>query len=240
MKAAPLVRVAMLVATATTALALPAFNGVMSSGGITRCLLIDQSHRAWVEVGGRFYDYLVEQFDAKHATLRIAKNGQRFSLPLVPDAAVLDGGSIDFHIHGAAIALTPTDAARLRRKVEALISSANFHSGTKRGTEYGQGFVWWTPLEKLKQGSFLHESFDPPQPFDTGDGPLRVSEAWVEIKDQNPDGGLLPGPVTVLVDGKPIYLIKVSGQITIELGHDPAIFKHLPGQMQRSLGPAPR
>jgi hypothetical protein len=46
--------------------------------------------------------------------------------------------------------------------------------------------------------------------------------------------------VTVLVDGKPIYLIKVSGQLTLELGHDPAIFAHLPTQMQHDLGPVPQ
>lgn len=142
--------------------------------------------------------------------------------------------SLTFQMRGKSIGLSAADANRVVGKIEDLVSSANFNSLTHRDPWF-KITSEWTNVSDLESRSYLRVNYVSPKEFKTIGGPIRASAVWIEIRDTNPHGGLLPGPLTLMNEGRPVYLAKVSGLLSIGLGLDSALHEFLSPQMRASL-----
>jgi hypothetical protein len=144
------------------------------------------------------------------------------------------GATLEFQVNGAAVEVADKDAGRVIEKVEKLVDSANYNSETSWPAG-PRDFSPWTPVDALKAHSFLHVAYPEPKGFPTVGGLVTASDVWIELSDGDKPGGKLPGPVTLISGGRPVYLTKMSGVQVIELGIDPALLDHLPGKMREEL-----
>jgi len=157
------------------------------------------------------------------------------ALALIGSSCLAAEPSLSFQSSGEAVPLTPVDSQRLIQEIEAVVKSANFNTLNHPGGFLASDF---RPVEEIKKDSFLHVHYGAPTKFATVGGDLIATDIWIDIRHvepNNPHGGLLPGPTTLVNAEGTTSLGKESGVLLIALGLDPAIFGRLPPLMQKSL-----
>jgi len=140
--------------------------------------------------------------------------------------------SLTFQRSGQAIPLDAEESQRVIQKIEAIVRSANFNS-----LNHPEGFdaSVLRPVAEIRKDSFLNVHYSAPTTFSTIGGELIADDIWIDIRPQNPHAGLFPGPICLVNAAGITCLGKESGMLVIGLGLDPAIYPHLPHQMQVEL-----
>lgn len=144
--------------------------------------------------------------------------------------------SLTFQTDGRTITVGSNDRQRIIQKIEAIVRSASFNS--RDHPDWFTNRVDFRAVEEISKDSFLHLHHTSPVRFKTLGGELIAEDVWIDIQSQNPNGGGLPGPISLVGEGKITWLTKESGFLVIGLGLDPVIYPHLPQPIRKTLDAA--
>ena len=140
-----------------------------------------------------------------------------------------DDKIVIFEIDSIPIALSFGDSERIGKMVETIVETANFNSRDHK-LPWFEGVQTPRTPQDIKAQSFFKIDYPAIKDIKTVGGTIKAKEIWIIITDAR-----YPGPIYLSDGQNVIALSKYSGVHLLGLGLDPAVFPHLPADMQKTM-----
>jgi hypothetical protein len=142
-----------------------------------------------------------------------------------------------FMADGEKVTLSTEDRTRVIKKIEEIVTSANFNSRDHAEMFTKADETYWRPLDQIRSGSHILLRYTTPHDFKTVGGKITATEVWMDLQKEprSAGGAVYPGPITLVNEGGSIKLTKEGGYLVLGLGLDPAVYPHLPKIIQETM-----